>query len=232
MNLTELLIRITAGFIVLFILARVMGRKEISQMTFFNFVSAIAIGSITANMVLNSNISIRNGFIALISWALFTIFIGYIDIFSKKSRKLTTGEPIIVIKEGKIMEHSLRKTRLDVDRLRSLLRQKNIFAISDVHYAIFETNGKLSVVPKEGQQPVTKADLSIPKKSHVYPTSTEIISDGEINTANLNRLNLDQQWLDSELKKANIKELNEVFYAEINQDGTLYIDRKDDPMVH
>lgn len=68
MNLTELLIRITAGFIVLFILARVMGRKEISQMTFFNFVSAIAIGSITANMVLNSNISIRNGFIALISW--------------------------------------------------------------------------------------------------------------------------------------------------------------------
>lgn len=114
MNLTELLIRITAGFIVLFILARVMGRKEISQMTFFNFVSAIAIGSITANMVLNSNISIRNGFIALISWALFTIFIGYIDIFSKKSRKLTTGEPIIVIKEGKIMEHSLRKTRLDL----------------------------------------------------------------------------------------------------------------------
>lgn len=168
MNLTELLIRITAGFIVLFILARVMGRK-ISQMTFFNFVSAIAIGSITANMVLNSNISIRNGFIALISWALFTIFIGYIDIFSKKSRKLTTGEPIIVIKEGKIMEHSLRKTRLDVDRLRSLLRQKNIFAISDVHYAIFETNGKLSVMPKEGQQPVTKADLSIPKKAMFIP---------------------------------------------------------------
>lgn len=124
MALSELLIRLSLAFASLFILTRIMGRKEISQMTFFNFVSAISVGTISATLAINANLSIRNGIIALVGWTAFTLAMGYIDIKFKKARKITTGEPIIVIKEGKVMEDALRSVRLDMDSLKTLLREK------------------------------------------------------------------------------------------------------------
>jgi uncharacterized membrane protein YcaP (DUF421 family) len=232
LELSELILRLALAFIVLFTLARIMGRKEISQMTFFNFTSAIAIGSIAANLAVNSNLSIRNGVLALVGWTAFTLIMQFADIKFKKARKITTGEPIIVIKEGKVMENSLRSTQLDMDSLNALLRMKDVFSITDVEYAIFETSGQLSVMKKDNKQPATKGDLNIPSKVKVYPTSTEVISDGIINTNNLRRMNLDEQWLNQQLQSAGVNNLTEVFYAEVQQDGSLYIDNKDDNMVH
>ncbi|RUL51294.1 YetF domain-containing protein [Lysinibacillus antri] len=232
MTLSELIIRLLIAFIVLFVVTRIMGRKEISQMTFFNFVSAIAIGSIAASLAIGSNVSIRNGVIALVGWAVFTLIMGFIDIKSKNARKVTTGEPIIVIKEGKIMEDALRKTQLDMDSLNSMLRQKDVFSLNDVDYAFFETSGNLSVMKKENKQPVTKGDLHIPKQSKIYPTATEVVSDGVINTNNLTRLNLDNEWLEQQLKNAGVNSVSEVFFAEVQPDGSLYIDNKDDNMVN
>lgn len=102
MELSELIFRIAISFLVLFTVARILGRKEISQMTFFNFVSAISIGSIAANLVANSNLSIRNGVIALIGWGVFTILMDMIDIKSKALRKVVTGDPTIIIKEERL----------------------------------------------------------------------------------------------------------------------------------
>ena len=93
MDASQLLLRVAIAFFVLFVLTRIMGRKEISQMTFFNFVSAIAIGSIAANLAVNSNLSILNGVLALMGWTVFTLAIAFIDIKFKKARKITTGEP-------------------------------------------------------------------------------------------------------------------------------------------
>lgn len=229
MELSELLLRIALGFIVLFVLARIMGRKEISQMTFFNFVSAIAIGSIAANLVVSNNLSIRNGIIALAGWTVFTLVMDFIDIKFKAARKVTTGQPVIVIRDGKIMEDSLRKVRLDVDTLEALLRQKNVFSTADVDYAIFETSGKLSVMKKESKQSVTKGDIQLMKmKQKVIPLATEVVSDGKVNTKNLTKLHLNQDWLNQQLKQQGINSIDEVFYAEVQQDGTLYVDNKND----
>nr|WP_106783142.1 DUF421 domain-containing protein [Lysinibacillus timonensis] len=232
MNFTELLIRLVTAFIVLFVLTRIMGRKEISQMTFFNFVSAIAIGSITGNLAVSPSLSIQNGVIALVGWAIFTLIMAFIDIKFKSARKFTTGEPIIVIKEGKIMESSLRKSQLDVDSLLSMLRAKDVFSLKDVEYAIFETSGNLSVMKKENIQPVTKGDLNIQSKYKMYPTATQVISDGQINTNNLARLNLDQNWLEQQLLNAGINSPSQVFFAEVQPDGSLYIDNKDDQLMN
>lgn len=233
MNSFELLLRITLTFIVLFTLARIMGRKEISQMTFFNFVSAIAIGSIAANLAVSQNLSIRNGVLALAGWTVYTLIMDFIDIKSIRGRKVTTGDPIIVIKEGKIIESAMRKSRLDLDSLNTMLRQKNIFSLADVDYAIFETNGKVSVMPKESKQPLTKGDMNLSTmKNKVYPIATEVISDGNVLTNNLSKLNLDRNWLDQQLKQANIDSVEDVFYAEVQQDGSLYIDNRDDPILH
>lgn len=124
MNILELIIRVAISFFVLLILTRIMGRKEINQMTFFNFVSAVTIGTLGGALVTDKTLSIRNGLIALIAWSIFTIIIGIMTIKSKKIRQLIDGEPVIVIKKGKIMEDSLQKVRLDMDSLRASLREK------------------------------------------------------------------------------------------------------------
>ena len=232
MEIPELIVRISLGFIVLFILARIMGRKEISQMTFFNFVSAIAIGSIAANLAVNQYLSIQNGVLALAGWTAFTLVMDLIDIKSKKARKVTTGDPITVIKEGKIVERALKKSRLDIDALKTMLRQKNIFSLADVDYAIFETNGNLSVMPKEPKQPLTKSDMNkVNPSKKMVPLPTEVITDGMVLTNNLTKLKLDQAWLDQQLQQAGIKSASDVFYAEVQQDGTLFTDNRDN-LIH
>lgn len=228
MQTSELIIRIVIGFIGLLILTRIMGRKEISQMTSFHFVSAIAIGSIAANFVLGPSISIKHGLISLIGWTIFTLLIDIIDFKSMLIKKITSGEPVIVIKEGKIIEKALRKNRLDVDTLKALLRDKNIFNFSDVDYAIFETNGKLSVLPKEQKQPITKSDLELSNMpKNMFPLTTEVVSDGKIISENLTKLNLDVNWLHQQLLQAGVKSVEDVFYAEVQEGGSLFIDSKD-----
>lgn len=229
MGTAELLTRITIAFFVLFILARIMGRKEISQMTFFNWVSAISIGSIAANLAVNQNLSIQNGVLALAGWSVFTILMGILDIKSKAARKIVTGQPEIVVKDGKIMEGALRKLRMDVDELSAMLRQKNVFSMAEVDYAILETSGRLSVMKKEEKQALTKSDANIlyqqPKK---YKIATQVISDGKVLKQNLTKLHLDPSWLEKQLEKAGIYSVSDVFFAEVQPDGSLYIDNKND----
>jgi uncharacterized membrane protein YcaP (DUF421 family) len=232
MSIIELISRIVIAFTTLLVLTRIMGRKEISQMTFFNFVSGIAIGTIGASLVINSTVTIRNGLIALIGWSLFTIALGFIDIKSKKMRTVIEGQPRILIKNGKIMEDELRKVRLDVNALNALLRQKNVFSVLDVDYAIFETDGKLSVMKKEAQKPLTKADMNIQSTKPVYfPIATEVINDGRVISTNLQKLNLNQEWLEQQLQQSGIESISDVFFAEVQKDGSLYIDTKND-LIH
>ncbi len=232
MEMPELLLRVTITFFVLFFLARIAGRKEISQMTFFNWVSAVAIGSLAANIPVNQNLSILKGVIVLVAWIFFTLIIGFIDIKFKGARKLTTGEPIIVIREGKIMENSLRQTRLDIDTLRTLLREKNVFQLSEVDIAIFETNGKLSVMKNDPNQSVTRNDMNLLSKPKVFPIATEVISDGVVNMKNLVMLNRDEKWLGEQVVQAGATSPSDVFYAEVQRDGTVYVDMKDDHVVN
>ena len=231
MTIPELVFRLAISFVTLLVLTRLMGRKEISQLTFFNFVSAISIGAIGASLAIDSSIGIRNGLIALVAWSAFTIFMGILDLKSPTFRVAVEGEPRILVKKGQIMEDELRKVRLDLDALNTLLRKKDIFSLSDVDYAIFETDGSLSVMKKEPQQSVTKSDMNMnlnQKSVPIFPISTSVISDGEIKQENLEKLNLDQQWLERQLKLSGTPSVDDVFYAEIQKDGTLYIDHKND----
>ena len=206
-----------------------MERKEISEMTFFNFASAISIGSIAGNLSFNPRLSILNGIIALIVWSILTLISGRIVIKSKRARRVMNGEPLIIIKNGKMMEKSLRKINLDVDTLRALLRQKDIFSITEVEYAIFEMTGKLSVVKKDNKQPVTREDMSVASpQQKLSPILTGVVSDGVINESHLEKLNLDTGWLNEQLVQAGISSISDVFYAEVQPDHTLYIDSKNE----
>ncbi|WP_431800970.1 DUF421 domain-containing protein [Halobacillus andaensis] len=228
MAVYELIIRLAIAFFTLLLLTRILGRKELTQMTFFNFVSGIALGNLGVSLAINPSISIRNGLIGLILWSFFTISMGLLDIKSPRMRVALEGQPLILIKNGNIMEKELRRARLDIDELKALLREKNAFSVSEVDYAIFETSGKLSVLKKEYNQPVTKQEMNVMTIPSAFsPVSTKVIADGRMNTANLHKLNLTKQWVEKQIKQAGIPSVSEVFYAELQKDGTLYIALKE-----
>lgn len=130
------------------------------------------------------------------------------------------------------MDHGMRKAQLDIDSLQALLRKKNVFSIAEVEYAIFETDGNISVLKNEMNQSLTKKDMNIKQNGGQFTSvPMSIISDGKINKDNLKKLNLDEQWLHEELKASDIHSISDVFYAEVQKDGSLYIDKYDD-MVH
>ncbi|CAN2254604.1 YetF domain-containing protein [Bacillus vallismortis] len=229
MPIPQLIIRLIIAFITLLVLTRLMGRKEIAQLTFFNFVSAISIGTIGASLAIDSTLSIRNGFIALFAWSAFTIIVGFLDIKFPAIRYAVEGQPVILIRKGKIMDKQLRSVRLDLDALQTLLRKKNIFSLADVDYAIFETDGSLSVLKKQAKQNVTKKDMNVQGENTTSNVShpASVIADGKVREDNLKKLNLNRQWLMDRLKESGIQQPKEVFYAEVQTDGTLYIDKKE-----
>ncbi|WP_445683697.1 YetF domain-containing protein [Sporosarcina sp. FSL K6-3457] len=219
----ETLLRTTLAFIVLLIMARVMGKKQISQLTFFHYVTGITIGSIAAEIAGQNETPFVDGVIAMIWWALLTLLMSYIALKSKKARILLDDKPTIVMFEGKIIEEAMKKSRLHLNDLNMMLREQSIFSIKDVHFAILETNGNLSVLKKAGQEPATKKDVNAPAPEPKYIPS-EIISDGEIIKKNLTELNLTEEWVYAQLKKQGIGKVEQVFYAEIQMDGSLHID--------
>lgn len=221
----EMILRTTLTFLALLFFARIMGKKQISQLTFFHYVTGITIGSIAAEMAAQTETLFMNGMVAMGWWALLTIIMSYIAMKSNKLRVLIDDKPTIVIQKGKIEEQALKKARLHINDLNMMLREQGVFSIQDVYYAIFETNGNLSVLKKPSKEPATKsdvqADTSIPKF-----VPTEVISDGKLLLENLIELGLTEEWVEKELEKKGIGHVNQVFYAEVQQNGSLHVDIK------
>ncbi len=221
----EMILRTTFAFIVLLILARIMGKKQISQLTFFHYVTGITIGSIAADIAGETRTPFLNGIISMIWWAVLTVLMSYIAFKSKKARILLDDQPTIVVYEGKIVEASLKKLKLHLNDLGMMLREQSIFSIKDVHYAILETNGELSVLKKAGLEAATKKDVNASSQVPKY-IPTEVIAEGKISKRNLKELNLTEEWLYEQLKKKGIGNVESVFYAEVQTDGSLHIDMK------
>ncbi|WP_445326991.1 YetF domain-containing protein [Sporosarcina sp. FSL K6-1508] len=221
----EMIMRTTVTFIVLLILARFMGKKQISQLTFFHYVTGITIGSIAADIAGETRTPFLDGLVAMIWWAILTMLMSYIAFKSKKARILLDDQPTIVVYEGKIVEQSLKKLRLHLNDLSMMLREQSIFSIKDVHYAILETNGQLSVMKKAGEEPATKKDVNAPAPPPKY-IPTEVIAEGKLTNKNLTELNLTEEWLYEQLKKQGIGKVESIFFAEVQTDGSLHIDMK------
>ncbi|WP_367946408.1 DUF421 domain-containing protein [Halobacillus salinus] len=152
---------------------------------------------------------------------------GLIDIKSRPLRKVITGEPVVVIENGEIKEKGWKKTRLDLESLEVMLRKKNTFSLKEVDYAIFETDGTLSVKKKDVYQPITKMKWNQPSPPNTYPVPQVVVADWNVVNENLNALHLDEQWLNDQLQTSGVTSPDDVFYAEVQQDGSLTFDLKD-----
>jgi uncharacterized membrane protein YcaP (DUF421 family) len=224
-DVLEMIYRTTGAFVALLILARFLGKKQLSQLTFFHYITGIAFGSIAAEIAGQTDVKFMEGLTALIWWALLTMLASYISLKSSNLRIVLDDQPSIVIKEGAIMENAMKKEKLHVNDLMMMLREQSIFTLQDVHYAILETNGQLSVMKKITQQGATKQDVKASTTAPKY-LPTELISDGKVMEKNLTELSLTEEWLMQELRKKGVESADQVFIAQVQDDGTLFVELK------
>lgn len=216
------IVRGIIGFFSLLIFARMLGKQQISQLTFFEYVLGITIGSIAATLTTELNSRAWVHFVGLLVW---TIAVFALQVISEKSRyisKYVDGEPVVVVMNGKIMEDAMAKMRYRASDLMEQLRDKGVFDLAQVEFAILETNGKLSVLKKPQFEPVTPLHMNIP--SIPSGIGTELIYDGELVNQNLRDFNITEKWLYSQLKAKGINSVSEVFLATITPEGSFYVD--------
>lgn len=223
-KIIEIVLRSTSTYIILLILGRLIGRKLISRITFFDFIVGITMGSIAVRIALGSQ---ESPFLAAVSVSVIAILVvitDYLDIKSIKFRNLVDGEPIILISNGKLLDYNLKKVRIRINKLMAQLREKDIFSFDDVSVALIESDGELTVLPKVNKQPVTTGDLNIASKYNGL--ITDIIIDGKIMYDNLQNTNHDEQWIKEQLNAYNVTDAKEVFYAGLNSADVFYVSKK------
>ncbi|WP_366924021.1 DUF421 domain-containing protein [Metallumcola ferriviriculae] len=220
------LVRGLIAFFTLLIFARVLGKQQISQLTFFDYVLGITIGSTASSLTTDLTSKAFPHWIGLITWIGSALALQIITLKWRTASKYIDGEPTVVVMNGQIMEDTMARMRYRATDLLEQLRNKGVFDLGQVEFAVLETNGKLSVQKKSQYQPVTPKDLNLP--TQYKGLSTELIYDGVVIEQNLRGFNLDRIWLTDQLKKQGINSEEEVFLALIDTGGQLYIDKYSD----
>ncbi|KMK76947.1 DUF421 domain-containing protein [Alkalihalobacillus pseudalcaliphilus] len=218
----EIIFRSFLAFVILLIGARILGKQTISQMNVLDFIIAISIGSITANIAFNLGIHIHHLVLAFAFFVVVSIVTSYGSLKSKSFRNFVTGNPTVVIQNGHLLEKNMKKAHYTLDDINQLLRDKDVFDIAEVNFAIVETNGKLTVQKNAAMRTVTKEDLNlITKNEQTLPI--ELIMDGKIVEKNLEENGLTRIWLKRELEQRHVK-VEDVFYAVLSGKGKLFVD--------
>lgn len=219
-------VRSIIAFFSLLIFAKILGKQQISQLSFFDYVLGITLGNIAGTLATDLSSRAWPHFLSLFTWCVLGYIMEYITLKWRYVEKYIDGEPTIIIMNGKIMEDTLRKMKYKVSDIMGLLRNKDVFDLSQVDFAIIESNGQLSVLKKAEYEPLTAKDINISKS----PTgiSTELIYDGILIEQNLKQLNKSKKWIMTQLKIQGIKNISDVFLATLTPSGSLYIDKYKD----
>jgi uncharacterized membrane protein YcaP (DUF421 family) len=215
------------AFGLVYIIVRILGKNEVSQGTFWNFVSAIVLGSLGAQLATTGITGLPSIIAVVTTWGFLSFTTSYVGLKHRGVRGVLEGKPTVIIHNGKILEDQLARVRYTLDQLLADLRLKQVASITDVEFAILETSGQLSLILKSQKRPVTPADLKLP--TTYTGLATELILDGQLIRQNLSQVNLTEEWLMGELQRRGVADLSEVVLATLDTAGRLYIDlRRDD----
>ncbi len=220
-----IIVRSIVFLVLLFITTKILGKKQISELSFFEYVAGITIGSIAGEVVTGLEGNMFHGALALIVFGFVTFLVNFLAIKSKKFSDFAEGKSTVVIKEGKILEENLKKEKYTIDELFALLRQKDIFKFADVEFAVLEPRGNLSVLLKSENRPLTPKDLQMKKPNEKEPQT--VIMDGNIVDESLRCAGQGRGWLYTELDKLDVT-LDNVFLGQVDSYGELTVDLYDD----
>lgn len=205
-------------------LSRLIGIKIISQMNFFDFIMAVSIGSMIAKIIIDKDHVVFSGIIALTVFTLLTIATSYLNLKSYIVRRVINAKTLILIENGRIIDKNMKRLRITTNEIMMKLREKDVFNLKDVQFAIMESNGQLSVLIKADKKPITPYDMDL--KVEKSSLLNDIIIDGKIIDKNLKIAGIDEKWLKSELKKKSIKNFEDVIYAGVDKNKKLTISER------
>ncbi|MDT8860087.1 DUF421 domain-containing protein [Alkalihalobacillus sp. MEB130] len=211
-NFLSLTLELFVGFFALLVMTKVLGKNQITQLTPFDFISALVLGELVGNAIYDKDIGLHYVLYAVFVWGSLIYTIEMITQKLRESRPWLEGTPSLIISQGKIQYEELKKNKLDLDQLLHLLRDKGVFSVREVEYGILETNGAVNVMRKQQVDFPINRDLQIPAK-HVH-LPVLLILDGEIIEEGLSKLNKEQSWLLNELFERGISGPKAVFFAE------------------
>lgn len=215
--------RSVASLIVLFLITKLMGKKQVSELSLFDYVIGISIGNYTAEMVMNFDYQYINGIIAILTFGIISYLVSILTMKSMSLRRFLIGVPTIIIDEGKISLEALKKAKLDINDFLEQCRGEGYFDVSEISSAILEVNGKISILPKRDYQIPTLKDLKI--KANKEYLSVNVIIDGNLMENNLKNSNKNKAWLDKELEKQGYNGYENILLATITNDSLNIFDK-------
>ncbi|MGM7722074.1 DUF421 domain-containing protein [Metabacillus sp. Hm71] len=223
-NIGLLTIKVIVGFVTLFFIIIITGRTSIYQLTPFHLVFVLVLGDFLGNTIYEDRVRIFHFLYAIGLWTVLMLGIEFITLKNKSTRSLLLGDPNIIIRDGVMDRKLLKKNKLDVNQVLSILRQNNVFSVREVKYGILEANGQISILLKSKYQKPEKQDLNLPESPVDLPTS--LIIDGEILSDNLQELGFDQQWLDNKLTINGYNNVKSILYADWRESEGIHISPK------
>ena len=221
-NFLNICFRTILVLIILFFITKMMGKKQISELNFFDYIVGITIGSIAADISLDIEKNMIAGIAALFIYGFISYIISFVSIKSILARRFFIGVPTVLVEKGKIIESGVKKSKIDVNDLLMEARENGYFNLDEIDYALMEVNGNISFLPKEKEKPVTKKDMKI-KCSNKGLTVNAII-DSKYMVNNMKAINKDKEWLDHELKVNGYDNYDNILLATIdnNYKVTIY----------
>ncbi len=204
-----------------------MGKREIGKLSVFDLIVSFMIADLSAMVLEDKAIKLMDGIVPIVTIVALQILLSFVMLKSKKIRNLVDGEPTVIVKNGKILDRVMEKSRYNLDDLLMQLREKNIASVGDVEFAILETSGKLSVFPKTDKSPITKGDVLNKKALKPFRPPVPVIVEGKVQEGGLYEIGQNRFWLKRELRKKGHREIKDVFYASVNYEGELYVDSRE-----
>lgn len=185
-----------------------MGHKQVAQLDFFDYINGITIGSIAAELATDLEKPWKS-LIAMLVYGMIAVGLSLVTNKFPKIRKYVNGSPTILMNDGKIYRKNMKKAKLDLSEFLTMCREQGYFDLNDIQTAIFEYNGKLTILPNSANRPITPADIELhPEPDHI---NTELIMDGRIMGENLKRMGLDLKWLEKQIKAQGYHDVKEIF---------------------
>ena len=194
----------------LFLITKIMGHKQVSQLDFFDYINGITIGSIAAELATELEQPWKP-LLAMAVYGLIAVVLNVITSRIPRSRKYINGAPTILMDGGKLFRENLKKSKLDLSEFMVMCRQQGYFDLSDIQTAVYEFNGRLSILPVSGRRPANPEDLGL--RPAPAAIRTEVIMDGRILDDNLKRLGFDSRWLEKQLREMGYGSPDTVFLA-------------------
>lgn len=220
MEIVKIILTSVLSAVALFVIAKIMGHKQIAQLDVFGYITGITIGSIAAELATELENPMQP-LIAMVVYGAITVILTKLTSKFQKTRKFINGTPTIFLNNGKLFRKNMKKAKIDLSEFMVMCRQEGYFNLSDIQTAIFEYNGRMAILPKAEKRPANPNDLGLTPPSENI--STEVIMDGKVLQENLKRLGLDIKWLEKELHKQTGKKPKEIFLALCDNNNTLTV---------